>query len=203
MDTISIIMCDGLGIRWNNSDIRYKQLIPLDDTTIITRTIYQLEKYDTEILVIAPDDFKPYINNHRITTLGYRDNQERTLIDGIVRTRDFWKYRTNIILGDVIFSNRAIDLLFYYMDYEFIIGRTGRNKVTGKLAAELFALSFAGFHAENVFQRMLKMSGKLWNYYYKFHPPLFNPEDYTDDIDSPQAYDQFYQRMLYAVRGDK
>lgn len=204
-------MCDGLGSRWIKNDVKYKHLIPLDNLPIVFRTVRQLKQYNTKIILIAPDEFKYYPecpNDIQITTLGYREDQNRTLIDGILKTEKFWKGRVNIILGDVIFSHKAIKLLYnrdlYNHDYPiFILGRKGRNVITGKAAKELFALSFTDFKIKDHFQQLLKSSGKLWNYYYQFHPHLIDPEDYTDDIDSPQAFEQFYPQMLQAVRGDK
>ena len=45
-------------------------------------------------------------------------------------------------------------------------------------------------------------SGKLWEYLWMFRPPLIELNDYTDDIDSPEAYEQFYSDLLDAVNQD-
>ena len=199
-----ILMCDGLGSRWIDQETKYKHLIEFDGIPLILRTICQLRKYPCNIILIAPDDFKRYFkvpSGVVHTSLGYRENEERTLLNGIVRTQPFWGDDTSILLGDVVFSSHAIDLLFSDISPFWIMGRSGKNVVTGKFAGELFTLSFP-LNLHGALLEELKIGGKLWNYYNTYPISLFSPGDYTDDFDSEQAYEQFYSKMLEAVRGD-
>jgi choline kinase len=185
-----IIMADGTGSRWNHPEVRYKQLIKLSYTTIIERTIAQVSKYPVNITLIAPEEFDKiiHITVARIS-LGYRPTETRTLLDGILKTKQLWTEKTYILLGDVIYSNAAIDQIFTCELDTWILGRIGANKVTGKTASELFSFVFNP-EKENIaynLQSLLQnnIAGKLWNYYQKYKPPIIQTDDYTDDVDSP------------------
>ena len=201
-----ILMCDGLGNRWINKYIPYKHLIPFDGVPLISRTINQLQDQYCDIILVAPEEFKYHIEipeNVLCTSLGYRDEEPRTLLDGILRTKSFWSYDTSVLLGDVVFSHRSINSLFDTYYPEHILGRLGANMVTRKQAGELFALSFTDNKTTFLNLKSLKnTSGKLWDYFKVYKPTLLLPNDYTDDFDSPQAYEQFYDFMLEAVRRD-
>ena len=203
-----IIMCDGLGNRWISPDVKYKHLIPFDGIPLVFRTIHQLQQYPCNIILIAPEEFKDYDHYpdevfH--TSLGYRETEPRTLLDGILRTKALWTEDTIILLGDVVFSNAAIKMLLESsLPYTWMFGRTDPNPFTGKLASELFAFSFNPYQ-DNIIgniNSMLGLSGKLWEYYYTYDLYLLKSRCYTDDFDSPEAYQQFYDKMLEAVRKD-
>lgn len=197
-------MADGLGSRWEHKDIKYKQLITINSVPLIYRTVQQISLYTNDILVIAPEEFEKYLNV-QITTLGYRNHEDRPLLDGILRTKPFWKSPTLILLGDVIFSNYAIECLFKTEISSWILGRIKPNTVTGKQASELFSLRFDP-KLENIEHNLSVSlnsgSGKLWDYYYRIQPTIISINDYTDDIDSPQAYDEFYEQMNNAACKD-
>ena len=201
-------MADGLGSRWDHSEVKYKQLIDVNGTPLICRTLKQLEPHNHNIIVVAPDYFKNILlHTLTITTLGYREGEKRPLLDGILRTKDWWTDITYILLGDVIYSNAAIECLFSVDFPSWILGRTKKNKITGKAAGELFALVFdRTIPIQDQLKELLSgpaCTGKLWDYYFGYLPPIIELNDYTDDIDSPQAYEQFYPAMLEAVKGDK
>ena len=74
-------------------------------------------------------------------------------------------------MGDVVFSNAAIDSLFKITLPSWILGRGGENRITGKEAGELFAFTFNP-NREDVFSNIKSKdwnSGKLWEYFHKFH----------------------------------
>ena len=209
-----IIMCDGLGTRWITPEIKYKHLIPFDGIPLVFRTVQQLQKYPCNIVLVAPEEFKDYDHYPEgvfHTSLGYREAEPRTLLDGILRTKAFWTEDTTILLGDVVFSNKAIRFLMLTHNlYPRVLGRKGSNVVTGKEASELFSLSFnpkkdiVGAEIKVLLSRADKpnLYGKLWEYVHEYQIVVSEVNDYTDDIDSPQAYEQFYPAMLEAVRKD-
>jgi hypothetical protein len=205
-----ILMADGTGSRWDHPEVTFKHLIDVNGTPLIARTVKQIKKYHpkTNIICVAPEEFEAHLPGIPVTTLGYRDTEKRPLLDGILRTKPFWTEETVILLGDVIFSELAIKWLFTVEFSSWILGRTTQNKVIGKKAGELFSWSFN--HTKEPIEYNIreclkdkKCSGKLWDYYWRHRPSLVELNDYTDDIDSPQAYVQFYPRLLKAVRNDK
>jgi hypothetical protein len=211
MDHNIIIMADGIGSRWNKYNIEYKQLLDVDGTPLTLRTIQQLNKYTNNIILIAPDKFKHLIKIPEYvlhTSLGYRSNENRVLLDGILKTKNFWADRTTIILGDVWFTDAAIRT-FFELDLPcWILGRTGPNRFTGKQAGELFSLNFNVSHAEieyNLITALSKLgnSGKLWDYYFSYKPALIELNDWTDDIDSPEAYKETYEKLVEQAKNDE
>jgi hypothetical protein len=203
-------MSDGTGSRWQHPIVKYKQLIDIDGSPLTLRTIKQLNIYTTNIILIAPDEFKTLIDIPEYvvqTTLGYRDNEKRLLLDGILRTKDFWGEKTTIVLGDVVFSDAAIHTFFNIDLPSWILGRTRPNKYTEKKAGELFSLTFNIAHTEMLYNLTTALSklgntGKLWDYYFSYKPALFELHDWTDDIDSPEAYKQFYPKMIEMVKNE-
>lgn len=203
MNTRVIIMSDGTGSRWNHPDIKFKQLININNTPLTLRTIYQLSRYTTDIILISPDVFRQYIKIPDYvtqTTLGYRDNEKRLLLEGILRTAPFWRDRTVILLGDVIYSHACIRALFEIDFPLWILGRTTPNHYTGKQARELFSLIF-NLHETDVAYNIKTIlnkpgcSGKLWDFYFSVLPPLIEINDWTDDLDSLEAYKEFYEKI--------
>jgi len=173
---------------------------------LICRTIRQIDKMDT--VVVAPEVFREYVGV-LVTTIGYRDGQERPLLDGILKTQDFWgDERTVILLGDVVFSNKAIETIFELNYPYFIFGRNGSNQVTGKEAGELFAFSFSSGYYDRVIDKiegLLKNNKKkLWDLLRSDRaiPLIQILGDYTDDTDSPQSYEQFWSKLENAAITD-
>ena len=138
-----LIMSDGLGSRWDNHANRFKQLIDINGVPLICRTIEQVKPFDHNIILIAPEPFNDIIPaGISLTTLGYREHEKRPLLDGILRCKKFWTERTFILLGDVIYSNYAIETIFSVELDSWIMGRCKPNPVTGKKASELFSFVF-------------------------------------------------------------
>jgi hypothetical protein len=198
-------MADGLGSRWNHPEVQYKQLIDINGTPLVIRTINQLANHN--IILVAPEYFESVIpENVALTSLGYRDNEKRPLLDGILRTKKWWTDITYILLGDVVYSNAAIECLFNIDFDSWVLGRTKPNKIIGKQAGELFSLVFSP-EKEDI-EKNLKTAlskpgctGKLWDYYFSYQPPLLELNDYTDDIDSPEAYEQFSTILRWSAAG--
>lgn len=206
MNTAVIIMADGLSSRWEEE---CKHLLPVNGIPLIARTVKQIKSCNLDnITLICPDSFRNIPELDKISTMsnGYKPLEDRPLLDGILRTQMLWSDRTIILLGDVCFSNKAIKLLVDSgMDY-FLLGRKGRNKVTGKQAGELFALSFMDHNQEDLVDCLQDVlySGekKLWGLY-KYYPiTIYETCDYTDDIDSVQAYTQFWDKLHKAAIED-
>jgi len=140
------VMAQGKGSRWQEDSYiqlpsRFKQLTPLGEETIITRTLRQI-KDCSDVTVIAEGEFATYMPPN--VKLSYF-RTPGSLLSGIRQTikwMDFYD-RNVILLGDVVYSNSLIsDILMMKAEYR-IYGRGTGNRVTGKKAKELFALVIA------------------------------------------------------------
>ena len=128
-------------------------------------------------------------------------------------TKEMWLTDSRIVflLGDVVYSNNAIREIL--SENSNFFGRLTGNKFTGKEAKEIFAFSFsAGYDVQCYWRDSMKRlwqknkSAKLWNLSLveEAITNFFVIEDYTDDIDSPQEYDQFYETLeRLALEDDK
>jgi len=204
-------MADGLGSRWfdgRSNPPPYKQLLPINKIPLIERTYNQVKSYDVDnIYLICPGTFAHYLSEGLpMQSLGYKEGKARPILDGILKTQLLWSDRTIVLLGDVCFSNSAINLLLTSgMDY-FILGRKGENKISGKRAGELFALSFFEDRQSEVVKQLISVlnSGgkKLWDLYNAFPITLYETCDSTDDTDSPEAYLQFWPAIKSSAMRD-
>jgi len=197
------IMAQGDGSRWKeNTKIElpseYKQLIPLGKETIITRTLRQLEGYD--ITVIADGYFAPFMPEN-IKLVYFR--VPGCLLRGIWQTRSWWGESGNVfLLGDVVYSNELLRKIVKYSTEISIFGRLGENKVTGKEAKELFALNinFCDVHdrwIEDTLKSLYESNprAKLWDFQESVEDEVIESNDYTDDLDSPEEYLQFWNKL--------
>ncbi len=145
------------------------------------------------------------------------------LLEGIKTVMPLWEAdRTIVLLGDVVFSYKALDLIMSTQQPVAFLGRTGPNPVTGKEAAELFAFSVSREMYDTVYHHCAKMTyhgapikypPKLWSLYrlmcgfkhdeYRYEDEiLLDPEDYTDDLDSVEEYKEFWLWMCAEALSD-
>jgi len=209
------IMAQGKGSRWTYDDrtgylppATHKQLVMIGDEPIIVRTLRQLHERlgfgKENIIVVADGDyFFQHIQNHA-GLMTYRE-PVGTILNGIWMSKDFWLASNRIIflLGDVVFSNEAIDkILSNNSEVATFYGRKGMNVVTGKSAKEIFALEIPtdlyvkDFIISELYSYWNKGLGtKLWDLYNYVDMDFVKINDYTDDIDSPQEYQQFHETL--------
>lgn len=208
-------MAHGAGSRWQGMDVP-KQLIPIgrEKYPVVGRTMRQFPLEPLTHLV-APPEVYAYVSNYIYKPLTFRE--PGSLVRGIWlcgRDCNFALQNVLFLLGDVIFSNKMVHtILTAEMDVPRLFGRIGANQVTGKEASELFALSVPQQFVKDFFWEIMrlwedcafkKQTCRLWDLHYEFHLDLTTLKgDYTDDIDSPQEYEQFYKKLNQAVIGDK
>lgn len=223
------ILAQGQGSRWMVDDGRnmsielpseYKQLTPLGNETIITRTIRQIREalggtITVDVELIAPGDFLGYPLNENINFRSFRE-PTGCILEGICKTKNEWSgHRVVFLLGDVIYSNRMIKEIMSNSDTISLFGRKEANPITNKCAGEIFAFGFdaAKEIQSYIWHQMRKLwfhnnlnNAKLWtlyNFVDKEIPLHEIDNDYTDDIDSPEEYAQFYEKLKeYALEDD-
>lgn len=127
------------------------------------------------------------------------------------------------LLGDVVYSHQLLDAILDCKQEVKFFGRVGGNRFTGKEASELFGLVVDSTAVENVRKHclwLLRRGGtvhnpKLWHLYRQiagldvkdwesFEPEILHRvDDYTDDIDGPEEYKKFWNKLnTYAAKDD-
>lgn len=202
------IMAQGSGDRWRRSDrndwippVEYKQLLQIGDESIIGRTYRMASKYSNDVIPICRGEFLEEFP--KSTTIVSLREPVGKLLHGIWETRHMWHVadRNVFLLGDVVYSEDTLDRILSDDELCSIYGRLGQNKYTGKKAGELFSLSFYGNEWKH---RMLvdlpKIGGKLWDLYEVMGDEFFRSvDDYTDDIDSPEGYQKWYEILKHCA----
>jgi len=207
------LMAQGKSSRWGTPNLP-KQCIPVGGRPLIDRTMEMLPD-NFSVTLISPDDVLSYIASERKFKYTYFKDPG-SLLKGIWLCKDKIDLGVDnvlILLGDVMFSRKMLHLIFSKEWEEVtLFGRIGGNKITGKEASELFALWIPEQETEKFFDELKLVwislqeagqEGKLWNLSREFGYTIKSlKDDYTDDIDSPQEYEKFYNVLNEAVIKD-
>jgi len=230
--TRAIILAQGESTRWRNEHERkvpvpYKQLIPLLNGTILSRTIHQITEIGISCIVICTEKFRKYSN---LNVPCYEiQGTPGTTPQGISYTYHIglWQNAERVIclFGDVIYSNNAINIINHDTFPVSIYGRLGGNEITGKHSyvpldgdSELFGISVYRDKFEEVINDIGSKTvarykakplrgdrGKtmLWDIYHSNPPYLLQGltqfYDYTDDIDWCYEYYEFFPKLKECV----
>lgn len=226
MQTVSpkvFILAQGKGSRWYEDNVnselpaQYKQLIPINEKeTLVSRTIRQLGDVDWK-LIANYGKFKDACDETKIHELR---EPAGSIVQGMLLLRNLWMTEDCFIflLGDVVFSNNAIETILEHVGKgSFLFGRFGGNKVTGKECKEIFALKVCGniVDRENFYRFLIGVVNyeaspetlKLWDLWHLWGQERDKAgfviiDDYTDDIDSPAHYYEYFEKMKEAVDED-
>jgi hypothetical protein len=223
----AILLANGIGDRWDAEGESFlKQQIPIDGETIVSRTtrmLIELGFGHSEIVVVGPE-----VLWAESGVVGWKPpkrtlDEPDPLLAGLEATRALWDCgRTLILLADVVFSYNALDLLIASTEPIRFLGRSGANPIIDKAANELFGFVMSSEFYECVVGHCLAMTRrgasinyppKLWALYrlicgfehdeYKYEDQiLLDPEDYTDDVDSPQEYAHYWEYLKRAALED-
>ena len=132
------IMAGGEGKRWKKTGGEgIKQMAPVDGEPVIHRTFRQVEGY--EVFLVASPWQRDIICPPK--GIGFIDSSETGWwCHGFQGTAEFWGKRNICLLGDVFFSDRAMQRL---LDAEnlHVLGRREGSPITGG-PGETFALTF-------------------------------------------------------------
>lgn len=213
--TTVIIPAQGRAARWQPSKripwippIPYKQLLDINGITLLERTISQLKLNNLRnIVLVTSKGMLQYISINGLTIRSFSTPRE-SVLETILGTRDLWTERIFVVLGDVLFSNKAIQTITKTKEAAVMFGRSGPNRVSGKEASEIFGMSFIEERAEQIIAQMsmlirMKPDRKLWSLFKATEFFSFvQIDDYTDDIDDPEAHIKFWPRMLKAALKD-
>ncbi len=206
------ILAQGKGSRWEGENLpsEYKQLMPMGNGELLVhRTIRQIADAPNGVTLIAPGDFLLY---NIPKWVDFRSFHEPTgcILEGICRTKKEWEgHRVTFLLGDVVYSNRMMQEIFSNNDTVSFFGREGANVFIGKEAKEIFAFSFNENHViqQALWEDMRDMwfhkqiQAKLWHFCDRGELHTLD-NDYTDDIDGPEEYNLFYEKLKELALAD-
>lgn len=141
----------------------------------------------------------------------------------VAATSGSWGAGTAILLGDVVWSNGALDIVLSAIGKPWrFLGKAGANAWTGKAWGEIYALTVSAADAGRITQAAGAVhaagarSPKLWDLYdaLRGRMPLDQPlavrevdqqfteiADWTDDIDTPHDYAAVLRAMKTAALG--
>jgi choline kinase len=191
-----------------------KQLLKVGEERIILRTARQAQQRSVPVVVVT-------LRTRIIESANYPvwvPENNSTVLNTMLSTRDAWRGQTVILLGDVIYSRAAMDA---------IVAFDGRLRVFGnRQKAEIFAVSFSQDAADEV-ARLARQAIDHWMPYGADRVKLggfyraavrenqgtpiqkmtealafFQIDDYTDDIDNSDDYRSFIADVVDAGKLD-
>ncbi len=218
-----IILAGGKQERWSQDSS--KMMAPILDQPLIRRTCAQLGRTGQPRPTIYSAD-ADVVGDERAF---WPDRYQETVLEAIAATSPLWRQQTTILLGDVVFSDQAMQWLAETGVDETepvqLFGKTGSNIFTGKAWPEIYGLRFsvsAGHRLLECIRETLNGPNerrKIWelyrallkipqtrepDYWYYYHPPqshLFaEVSDWTDDIDRPEEYWSLVPRLEQLIR---
>lgn len=227
MSIIVTILCGGLQTRWNNYKGTPKHFAVMNGEILLHRTLKQLEnlnlKKENIFVVINEDtDMNYYTTNHFINVNLYKiktPDNTHTEAYKFLSSEKLWngQGRTVVLLGDVYFTNEAIETIILDKDTDWkVYGRYGPSNLTKKGGGEMFAHSFYVKHIlerkaklmilDNLYRTIILKRPSGWAWYQlmvdidpKFHKlngHFCEINDFTDDIDHPVELDNWNKNFL-------
>lgn len=209
------ILAQGKGTRWSDGmrvgrkfdyPSEYKHLIPINGTPNLVRTTQILKDNEQHSYLVVAENEMVAAGNYDfpVFTLTSPGN----ILDGIQQLLLTSQEDDIYLLGDVIFSRKLLSSILSHTETSYSLwGRKDRNEFIGKEAGEIFALTVCQAWKPLVFEQLkyLKhLATKLWGFYnHEMYAGEFrNVDDWTDDIDSPEHYEQFYEKINEFAKAD-
>ena len=191
----TLILAAGTQSRWNHNlpaDCeKIKQLVKVSGEPLIVRTQKQFK--DTVVITNYDD-----ISLH--STIAYRPENHRYLLETLHNTRDLWNGKMTILLGDVFYRDKCVQMIKKCKELMFF----GNN-------IEIFALVFpvedyalVKLAISNLVIQSIqgKIRCKLWHLYRqvnKIHLDQHRIEGmFTKVMDGTQDFDNWDQYAKYA-----
>ena len=207
MNKIILIMAAGENKRWGDD---CKQLVDIAGEPLIMRTIRQLRAMlFNPIVVTHNNEIKAVLDEEKVDMI--EPLFRYWLVESILSTVHYWKGRMIILLGDVVWSDEALEKVLF----------DNRPVAVYGTHAELYALCWDATTIAMIptFRKVRKHAiqsrsragscGKLWNVYRAlegksldkhqlyYENNVFVPiEDWTIDIDLKPRYEKFIESVV-------
>jgi hypothetical protein len=133
------------------------------------------------------------------------------LLNGVVQVMDLARSADEIVilLGDVLYSPRAIEWLLEDDAPVRFVARFLPNAISGKVKPEMYGFRAAGPALADIYRVMKRVTRSdyhkrhgLWSLWDNLVcPPTVDLNDYTDDVDSVQECAIYWPRMVKAALG--
>ena len=211
-----VILCAGDASRWGDYLGVPKQLVTFNGESLLHRTERLLRKKGChDITVISHDD------RLRLETCSFfRPERFQCTTETFLSTRSLWGEMTLVLLGDVFYTQNAIERIVSYTNGIHVFGRPGGNLFTGSPYGEIFAFSFARDCADEMLENAERVCvdakeggrGKIWELYRSLagfslaesrteREIFVSIHDFTDDVDSPEEYERVAGRYSRLTSG--
>jgi hypothetical protein len=204
-----------------------KQLLPVGGRPLLVRTIGQVRARKHEPVVVGWPDMQRVVEQEYGCELITLTDPGDCILDGIFMTMGrWWRGRNYFLLGDVVYSNAAMDTIFGCKEDVAFFGTTDLHAAGGELfaytmlgrsvavTAELLLevpcrqVNYQGVqqagHLRNLllqWQRHLGLTPKTQDYYAE---ELLVPiEDWTDDIDTDEQVQNLLPYLDRKVREER
>lgn len=209
------IMAAGEQARWEGDG--FKQLLPIGDTTIIERILWQLKARQKPWHIIGRYlPYTPYGGSMEGGTITHFWGEKyHFLSSDTLATSKYWQERNTILLGDTIYSHATLDRILSSREPVRWFGNPW----------EIFALSFddsvipkikkgleetikqaeQGKHLgklRNFFRAYCDITGLSNDFKHKFFGIIDSITDYTNDIDTREEYENFLAQHLTTMIHD-
>lgn len=172
-----------------------KQFCPVCGTPIIKRTLRQIGKR-ANVTIVCPH-IEPWLSLERVRLLPL-DKPGDCLLDGLREL--VISPGSHILLGDVIFSDDALDGILSADSMQFF-ARSGASKITNKKYGEVFALACTDPTQLGVWLSEPGLQpGGFWTLINHLKLPVTEIDDYTDDIDSIRDIDLVLPHIEAAIQ---
>ena len=139
-----LIPCAGVSLRWNNHLGLPKQLAPLPDkgATILGRTVRLLQEFGVEQIHVITHDEEIKAGIQGVSIL--YPSSRKHLTDSILSAKSLWQGKTIVLLGDVVFSRRAVETILNDRNALRFYGTLEESPVVQifGLRREIFGFSF-------------------------------------------------------------
>lgn len=212
-----LIFCAGEAKRWKND--RPKQLVDVDGCPLLERTVSQVRARGYQPIVVAHEDVFGVLDAEV-----FRPKESTYNTDSVLATRCLWGDETLCLLGDVWFSEEALDTITTAAFGVKVFGRERPSTLTGG-CGEIFAFRWDRANDDKVAEAMALATeharthprkntgrdnfgsplGSLWQPYralagidmdaHRTDATIWKEiDDWTDDFDSVEAYERWMQR---------
>lgn len=193
----------------------WKQLLKISDNeTILARTCRLFLEAGADVVIPVIHWHHELVNACMDQVLPFVVQREPrpSVLDGIYNVRHLWGSRTIIALGDVVYSRDTVRRMMadtFLAVYE----RLKQNTVTGNPLPERFGLTFTRAHhreLEKVLEdvgfrqhqdsKLLDLRSRLLDI--SIHLSSREVSDYTDDVDTEEAYTKWFPILREAAARD-
>lgn len=199
----AFILCAGRALRWNDFTNLPKHLARVDGETLLDRIVRQLGARGVQEIAVVSKDARLQRPNCALLL----PDRCRWAAETLATTRHGWNGNTAILLGDVYYTDQAMDSILACGEPLAVFGRPGPSRLTGSRWAEIFALRIrqSGIpRMDSAIQQAIRDAetggrGKLWEIYraltgqplrgkrIQLDERIFRTiDDLTDDVDTPE-----------------